>query len=239
MQYLADWVGSMLLVQSKLKLRARLLEKFIAIAYSLREQENFDSLMGVLAGLNAQPIFRLSETMEAVNLKVERDKTKVPKRLRSLNKLMATSKGFSAYRLALANSGAHMLPYLCVSPALLPTADVCSGVHLQDITIVNEVKSDMRLGAVNWSKFQQMGRSAAIVLDCSRLAPRLPVDRQIERYVLNVPVLDKEVRRSRSPPALTLQAQYALSYTYQPRNVGRQTGFRKLLNGVTDSLSAV
>lgn len=104
----------MLLVQSRIKQRSRLLEKFIAIAYALREQENFDSLMGVLAGLNAQPIFRLSETMEIVSLKLERDKTKMPKRLRSLNKLMAVSKSFAAYRIALANSGAHTLPYLFV-----------------------------------------------------------------------------------------------------------------------------
>lgn len=130
LQYLADWVASMLLVQSKLKSRARLLEKFIAIAYCLREQENFDSLMGVLAGLNAQPIFRLAETMALVSLKLERDKTKMPKRLRSLNKLMAVSKSFSAYRIALANSSApHMLPYLSV-PLLFPVQIIADSMHV-------------------------------------------------------------------------------------------------------------
>lgn len=114
-QYLADWVATMVLIQSKLKWRARILEKFIHIAYQLRLLENFDSLMGVLAGLNSQPVFRLAETMETVNLKLEGDRTKIPKRLRSLNKLMATTKSFAAYRLALANSGTEMLPYLSVS----------------------------------------------------------------------------------------------------------------------------
>jgi hypothetical protein len=102
----------MLLVQSKLKHRVRLIEKFINIAYRLREQENFDSLMAILAGLSSQPIFRLSETTEAVNLKMEGDRDVSPKRLRSLNKLMASSKSFGAYRLALANSGSYMIPYL-------------------------------------------------------------------------------------------------------------------------------
>lgn len=102
----------MILVQSKLKPRARMLEKFISIAYELRQLENFDSLMGILAGLNSQPIFRLSETMELVSLKLENDRTKMPKRLRSLNKLMHSSKSFSAYRLALANSGPSTIPYL-------------------------------------------------------------------------------------------------------------------------------
>lgn len=87
------------------------MEKLITVAYSLREMENFDSLMGVLAGLNAQPVFRLTETMELVNLRLEGDRSVIPKRLRSLNKLMANTKSFSAYRMALASS-ANMLPYL-------------------------------------------------------------------------------------------------------------------------------
>ena len=193
----------MILIQSKLKWRARILEKFIHIAYQLRVLENFDSLMGVLAGLNSQPVFRLAETIETVNLKLEGDRTKIPKRLRSLNKLMATTKSFAAYRLALANSGTEMLPYLCVPRSLLPLTawsslgPPCpSGVHLQDITVVNEVKSDMRDGKVNWSKFSQMGRSAAIVLDCSRQPPVYSVDRGVERCILNVPLLDKDVRSS-------------------------------------------
>lgn len=105
----------MLLVQSKLKYRVRLIEKFIGIACRLREQENFDSLMAILAGLSSQPIFRLSETTEAVNLKLEGDRLQVPKRLRSLNKLMSSNRSFAAYRLALASSGAYMIPYLFVS----------------------------------------------------------------------------------------------------------------------------
>jgi hypothetical protein len=82
----------------------------------------------------------------------------------------------------------------------------------------------MRDGKVNWSKFLQMGRSAAVVLDCARLAPSLPVDRGVARCILNVPLLDKDV--SHSPPVTfisalitlySVQRQYTLSYTYQPR----------------------
>ena len=77
-----------------------------------------------------------------------------------------------------------------------------SGVHLQDITVVNEIKSDLRDGKVNWSKFSQMGRSAAIVLDCSRIAPTLPVEKIVERAILNVPVLDEDVSFSLSASPL-------------------------------------
>ena len=80
---------------------------------------------------------------------------------------------------------------------VLKPVSVCfvSGVHLQDITVVNEIKSDLRDGTVNWTKFSQMGRSAAIVLDCSRIAPTLPVDKLVARTIVTIPVLDEEVSR--------------------------------------------
>ncbi|GAA6047337.1 hypothetical protein JCM3770_001894 [Rhodotorula araucariae] len=221
--YLASWTATMILVQSKVKARARVMEKMLLVAAALREQENFDSLMGVLAGLNSQPVFRLTETMELVTTKLDGDPRanpqrtaqpdgdthRLPKKLRSLNRLMAANKSFAAYRLALANSGIHMLPYL--------------GVHLQDLTIANEMKSDMRGGLVNWSKMSQMGKSAAVVLDCARLAPALPVDRTIERCLLDIPVLDED-------------RQYALSYAHQRRQTGK-TGTRARLRELAKSLA--
>ncbi|GAA6063004.1 hypothetical protein JCM10212_002645 [Sporobolomyces blumeae] len=223
--YLANWTATLVLVQGKIKQRARILEKMLLIALALREKENFDSLMGILAGINSQPIFRLTETMELVTNKldgdpktqprrpelVEAEKIRLPKKLRSLNRLMAATKSFSAYRLALANSGMNMIPYL--------------GVHLQDITVVNEIKSDLRDGKVNWSKFSQMGRSAAIVLDCARIAPSLPIDKLVERAVLNVDVLDEE-------------RQYALSYQHQPRQSDRPSGARSRLRDLAKSTFA-
>ncbi|BGP12723.1 hypothetical protein JCM10213_008861 [Rhodosporidiobolus nylandii] len=221
---LASWTTTMILVQSRVKQRARMLEKMLMVAVALREQENFDSLMGVLAGLNSQPIFRLSETMELVTNKLDGDphlqprrpeqpdgdKNRLPKKLRSLNRLMAATKSFAAYRLALANSGTNMIPYL--------------GVHLQDLVTLHEVKSDLRDGRVNWSKLQQMGRSAAIVLDCARVAPQLPVDRAIERCILDAPVLDDD-------------EQYRLSYTHQPRQSGK-IGARARLKGMAKATVA-
>lgn len=231
-------------MQSKVKARARVVEKLLLVAVALREQENFDSLMGVLAGLNSQPIFRLTETMDLVTTKLDGDprdqphrtaqpdgdKNRLPKKLRSLNRLMAASKSFAAYRLALANSGINMIPYL--------------GVHLQDLTVTNEMKSDMRGGNVNWSKMSQLGKSAAVVLDCARVAPKLAVDRTIERCILNAPVLDEDVRPLFALPFLLspartsradsasllprLQRQYALSYAHQPRQNGK-TGARARL----------
>ncbi|BGO96614.1 hypothetical protein NBRC10513v2_000552 [Rhodotorula toruloides] len=222
--HLANWTSTLILVQSRIKARARMIEKLLSVAVELRQQENFDALMGVLAGLNAQPIFRLSETFDLVTSKLDGDarlqpqraiqpdgdSQRLPKKLRSLNRLMSASKAFAAYRLALANSGITMIPYL--------------GVHLQDLTIVNESKSDRRDGLVNWSKFSQLGKSAAIVLDCAKVAPKLPVDKTIERCILDVPLLDEDRR-------------YTLSYAHQPRGEGK-TGTRSRLRDLAKSTFA-
>ncbi|GEM06325.1 RAS guanyl-releasing protein 1 [Rhodotorula toruloides] len=213
--HLANWTSTLILVQSRVKARARMIEKLLSVAIELRQQENFDALMGVLAGLNSQPIFRLSETYDLVTSKLDGDarlqpqraiqpdvdSQRLPKKLRSLNRLMSASKAFAAYRLALANSGITMIPYL--------------GVHLQDLTIANESRSDRRDGLVNWSKFSQLGKSAAIVLDCAKVAPKLPVDKTIERCILDVPLLDED-------------RQYTLSYAHQPRGEGK-TGMHSRL----------
>jgi hypothetical protein len=89
---------------------------------------------------------------------------------------------------------------------------------------VNEIKSDLRDGRINWTKFLQMGRSAAIVLDCSRVAPSIPVNEYIEKAILNVPLLDED-------------KQYTLSYAYQPRGTvpsgGKAGGTRsKMMRGI-------
>lgn len=103
-------VASLILTQPKAKKRAQMFEKFIGVASQLRDLENFDALMGVLAGLSSQPVARLTDTdFELVKAKP------IFKKFRSLKKLMANLRGFSAYRMALASSGPQTLPYLYVA----------------------------------------------------------------------------------------------------------------------------
>lgn len=188
--YLSDWAATLVLAQHKARNRVRLLEKLVGVAICLRELECFDALMGVLAGLNSQPVFRLAATWAPLK---ERP---IYKRFRSLNRLMASNKGFAAYRLALANSRPDRLPYLCVRA---PQCAVCtrsscthSGCHLQDITRVCESKSDHRNGLVNWSKMNQLAEHANVVSNCATLAPRLPNVPEAERLITGVPVLSLE-----------------------------------------------
>lgn len=76
----------------------------------------------------------------------------------------------------------------------------------------------MRDGKVNWSKFSQMGRSAAIVLDCAKEDAQV-FDRAVDRCILNVPLVDKDVSPSPSQlPRRILTLLYRHN-TLSPTNV--------------------
>jgi predicted ferric reductase len=66
---LSYWVPSMILWHSTLNDRAKVVTKFINIANELRQMNNFNSLMGIIAGLNMASICRLNFTLSAVNEK--------------------------------------------------------------------------------------------------------------------------------------------------------------------------
>ncbi|KAI8461480.1 ras guanine nucleotide exchange factor domain-containing protein [Phakopsora pachyrhizi] len=164
LNHLAVWASSMILIQEKLKNRARLLFKMITVAYKLRDMDNFHSLMGVLAGIKAQSVYRLAATFEVV----QQMDLQAYRRYLSLKKLMSSQKLFSAYRLARQTTSAQCVPYL--------------GTYLQDITAINEFKEDMKDGKVNLTKFLQICKAATTVLQCEKLAPEIQIDKSSEYY---------------------------------------------------------
>lgn len=73
---------------------------------------------------------------------------------------------------------------------------------------------------MNWTKFSQIARSAAIVMDCPKYAPDLPINRAVEALLYNAPVywLDDDDL-------------YDISYSYRPRNSQKQQGGRSYSEG--------
>ncbi|EGG12505.1 uncharacterized protein MELLADRAFT_101565 [Melampsora larici-populina 98AG31] len=189
LNHLAAWASSMILIQDKLKSRARVLLKLMKVAYELRDMDDFHSLMGVLAGIEAQPVYRLEATFEIV----QHMDLQSYRRYLSLKRLMSSQRSFSAYRLARQTASAQCVPYL--------------GTYLQDITAVNEVKDDMRDGKVNWTKFGQIAKACANVIECGKLAPEIEVEDRIEGLIMRSPILSED-------------SQYALSYKWKHRAGG-------------------
>jgi hypothetical protein len=64
--------------------------------------------MGVLAGIEAQPVYRLDATFEVV----QHMDLQSYRRYLSLKKLMSSQRSFSAYRLARQTASSQCVPYL-------------------------------------------------------------------------------------------------------------------------------
>ncbi|RUP48548.1 hypothetical protein BC936DRAFT_144412, partial [Jimgerdemannia flammicorona] len=108
--------------------------------HALRNMNNYNTLMAILAGINSAPIMRLKNTRDLISVK------KIHKSFKSLERLMGSDKSFSTYRLALKNSEPPGIPYI--------------GIHMQDLLSLVEGNKDFRSdGAVHWDKFRLMGET--------------------------------------------------------------------------------
>lgn len=193
--YVSYWVCSMILVQAKLKPRARLLEKFMNIAVLLRHANNYNTLQAVLAGLGNAAVHRLKNTRELLNGKP------VNKAYQSLARLMGSDRSFAAYRLALQNSEGQTIPYL--------------GVHLQDILSISDGNPSKRASdaMIHWRKFTLMDDAVGAIVKCqeydyppaaassstsAHTGKKTSSTPNVIRLVDGLPVWDEEALYSRS-----------------------------------------
>ncbi|KAL9100225.1 MAG: hypothetical protein Q9163_004376 [Psora crenata] len=138
--HVALWVANMILLRDKPKHRARILEKFMRVAWKLRYLNNYNSLGAIIAGVNGTAVHRLSQTRELVSPEARKE-------FMRLEILMGTAKSHSAYRLGWQNTTTPRIPFL--------------PLHRRDLVFAEEgnrtyIGDDEREG-INWRKFEVMG----------------------------------------------------------------------------------
>lgn len=115
------WLATTILLQPRIKDRARVLKKIITVAKHLRDLNNFNTLMGFVAALNTSPISRLKHTFNAV-----------PKNLletmKALQQVVDPTSSFKQLREAIKATEHDLLPYL--------------GTYLTDITFIDDGNPD-------------------------------------------------------------------------------------------------
>ena len=136
--HLALFVSGMILLRDKPKHRARALEKFMALAWKVRQLNNYNSLGAIVAGINGHEITRLGQTRELIPQEVQ-------KQFLRLTILMGHSRSHAAYRMAWENSFAERIPFL---PLLR-----------QDLTMAASANPTLIGSNINWKKFQIMGEA--------------------------------------------------------------------------------
>ncbi|XP_063933882.1 ras-specific guanine nucleotide-releasing factor RalGPS1-like [Zophobas morio] len=95
--------------------RAKVIEYYIKVAKELLTLQNFNSLKGILSGLQGQPVYRLRKSWSAVSPKKK-------KLFKELSRLMDTELNYKEYRDVLKSSEPPCIPYL--------------GVYLTDFTFI-------------------------------------------------------------------------------------------------------
>eukprot|EP00002_Diphylleia_rotans_P034055 TRINITY_DN7290_c0_g1_i4.p1 TRINITY_DN7290_c0_g1~~TRINITY_DN7290_c0_g1_i4.p1 ORF type:complete len:1286 (+),score=228.71 TRINITY_DN7290_c0_g1_i4:63-3920(+) len=129
--YISSWVVTSILWQEQAKKRAKVITKFIQIAEALRKLNNFNSLMGILSGLNQTPIHRLRIAMEEVSPRAKQT-------LAEIHELMSSASSYRKYRETLHNAKPPCIPFL--------------GVYLSDLTFIEDGNKDSIDGLVNFRK---------------------------------------------------------------------------------------
>eukprot|EP01114_Cavostelium_apophysatum_P024062 TRINITY_DN928_c0_g1_i2.p1 TRINITY_DN928_c0_g1~~TRINITY_DN928_c0_g1_i2.p1 ORF type:complete len:460 (+),score=96.19 TRINITY_DN928_c0_g1_i2:146-1525(+) len=114
------WVATEIVMQNEAKQREKTIRKFVLVAEHLRELNNYNGVMEVIAGLNLWPITRMRATWEEIGA----SKNSAER----LNELMDPKKNFLSYRTALKQSRGPIIPYL--------------GIFTRDLLFIEEGNPD-------------------------------------------------------------------------------------------------
>jgi RasGEF domain len=132
------WITHEILEQKDLQQRASLLKRFIKAAEQLRDMNNLNGVMEIVAGLNSSPIFRLKLTWKEVP-------SRLMKVYNDLNELVHPRKSSLNMRTALHNADPPCLPYL--------------GMYLTDLVFICEGNRDLLDGGfINLEKHRMVAR---------------------------------------------------------------------------------
>jgi RasGEF domain/RasGEF N-terminal motif len=137
--HLFCFVSGMILLRDKPKHRARMLEKWMTVAWKVRQLNNYNTLGSIIAGTNGTAVHRLSATWELVPENIRKDYMR-------LTILMGTIRSHSAYRMAWDNSFSERIPFIPVYRKDLVAAETGNRTFLGS-----------EGNRINWKKFEIMG----------------------------------------------------------------------------------
>ncbi|KAG8531102.1 uncharacterized protein KY384_004459 [Bacidia gigantensis] len=182
--HIAFWVSSMILIRDKPKHRALMLEKFMAIAWRLRQLNNYNSLGAIIAGINGTAVHRLVQTRGLV----PPEKVKQYWRLEIL---MAPAKSYSAYRLGWRNTSSPRIPFVPLHRRDLVSAEAGNRTFIR-------TENGER---INWKKFEIMGDVVIGIRESQGLPyPALCRNEEAQQLILNGKFSkDDDVREPHQP----------------------------------------
>ncbi|KAL6047267.1 Guanine-nucleotide dissociation stimulator CDC25 [Balamuthia mandrillaris] len=164
------WVAHIILSCRTIKMRVKVMTKFINIAQHLKAFNNFNSVMEVMAGFNSAAVHRLKHTRAALS---ERSK----ELLEELEKTLSADGAYKNYRDSLSRVDPPCLPYL--------------GVFLTDLTFIEE-NPDKAQGLINFAKRRLIYTVISKIQTYQQMSYNLQPVHQIRQFLLNLPNVDEQ-----------------------------------------------
>lgn len=169
---LSYWVASLILWQPGVVERTQLMSKIILIGKALRERNNFNSLMGILGGLNMACISRLKLTKMGLTPEIEKVFTE-------LQNVMDPIKAWKNYRTAVRSVVPPCIPYL--------------GVYLMDLTFIHDGNQDYLNGRINFQKHRLTFKALQHMEMYQTTAyPSNEDGEDLSNFLVHLPFLDEE-----------------------------------------------
>jgi hypothetical protein len=188
----AFWIATLVVSPATARGRARVITKLIEVASELHDHGNYDSLMGVIAGLNVSAVSRLSHSWG----KVEKSTVATMKRLQAIFDPSNSHKAYRSAYSAARQRGIPAIPYL--------------GTPLTDLTFTEDGNDDTLDDDPTLVNFQKNALIVHLIQDFLAGQDRLhsyPVVEPLHSFLLALPSLsDKElydVSLLREPRGLT------------------------------------
>lgn len=126
-----EWVGTQIVLESKLRQRAIIFAKLVGVAEHLRKLQNYNTLMAFVAVFNSAAIGRLKHTVSEMTPRAQAA-------LAELKTLMRPDDAYLTYRTELEEAIPPCVPYL--------------GLYLTELTHAEDGQPNLVDGLVNFSK---------------------------------------------------------------------------------------
>ena len=197
---LANLVTDSILQPADLKVRAKIIKRWVKIASKCLDLANYDSLMAIICSLNSSTILRLKRTWDQVSCKTKAT-------LETLKGIVDCSRNYAVLRQRLQNTSTPCLPFV--------------GTYLTDLTFVdvgnqttrhlNNEDSENGVVVINFDKHI---KTAKIISELPRF--------QIPYRFVEIPELQTwmqdQLVRVRSSDQSNLQSYYRRSLLLEPRD---------------------
>ncbi|KAM9971336.1 hypothetical protein ACTFIW_011313 [Dictyostelium discoideum] len=173
------WVAYVILMEPKKEKRIKIFEKFCEVGKYLLKMNNFNSLMGLNAGLNLTCVHRLKKTKKKLS-------SSAISILTELERIFSSKKSFKNYRDHLSTVQLPCIPYL--------------GFNLTDITFIEEGNTDnvsstdpaaANIGPlINFKKRELLYQAWADLSRFQETPYTFQPEEPLNTFLLNFPILD-------------------------------------------------